>query len=541
MAKEQLQVLNALDVAKTQLYHFTAIVVAGMGFFTDAYDLFAISLVTKLLGRIYYTDTTKPNPGTLPPHVASSVTGVALVGTLTGQLFFGWLGDKLGRKKVYGLTLVLMIVCSLASGLSFGDSPQGVMATLCFFRFWLGFGIGGDYPLSATIMSEYANKRTRGAFIAAVFAMQGFGILTSGIVALIVSSAFDHAYSAPTYEKLAAASTVPQADYIWRIILMFGALPAALTFYWRMKMPETARYTALVAKNATQAAKDMAKVLNVEIDAEEGKLERISRKPTNQYGLFSTEFLHRHGLHLLGTTTTWFLLDIAFYSNNLFQKDIFSAIGWIPHAKEMNAVHEVYRIARAQTLIALCSTVPGYWVTVALIDRIGRFAIQLIGFFFMTVFMFALAIPYDHWTHRQNRLGFVAMYSLTFFFANFGPNATTFVVPAEIFPARLRSTCHGISAAAGKAGAIVGAFGFLYAAQPKDPSKRDVGYPAGIGVKYSLIVLGCVNALGFLFTFLVPEPKGKSLEEMSGENDDSADGDATEMSPPPNRTVPVSV
>ena len=54
MARDQLQVLNALDVAKTQWYHFTAIIIAGMGFFTDAYDLFCISLVTKLLGRIYY-------------------------------------------------------------------------------------------------------------------------------------------------------------------------------------------------------------------------------------------------------------------------------------------------------------------------------------------------------------------------------------------------------------------------------------------------------------------------------------------------------
>ncbi|KAL3578038.1 hypothetical protein D5086_019542 [Populus alba] len=71
------------------------------------------------------------------------------------------------------------------------------------------------------------------------------------------------------------------------------------------------------------------------------------------------------------------------------------------------------------------------------------------------------------------------MYSLTFFFANFGPNATTFVVPAEIFPARLRSTCHGISAAAGKAGAIIGAFGFLYAAQSTDPKKTNAGYPPG--------------------------------------------------------------
>ncbi|KAG0493626.1 hypothetical protein HPP92_004620 [Vanilla planifolia] len=520
MAKQNLEVLNALDVAKTQLYHFTAIVIAGMGFFTDAYDLFCISLVTKLLGRIYYYVDGSTTPGTLPPNVSAAVNGVAFCGTLSGQLFFGWLGDKMGRKKVYGMTLMLMVICSLASGLSFGHTAKGVMATLCFFRFWLGFGIGGDYPLSATIMSEYANKKTRGAFIAAVFAMQGFGILTGGIVTLVISAAFKKRFHAPDYSEDPLGSTVPQADYVWRIILMFGAVPAAVTYYWRMKMPETARYTALVAKNAKQAAQDMTKVLQVEIQEEPEKVEQLALKENNKFGLFSRQFARRHGLHLLGTTTTWFVLDIAFYSQNLFQKDIFSAVGWIPKAQTMNALEEIFRIARAQTLIALCGTVPGYWFTVALIDVIGRFVIQMMGFLMMTLFMLGLAIPYHHWTTPGHHIGFVVMYGFTFFFANFGPNSTTFIVPAEIFPARLRSTCHGISAAAGKAGAIVGSFGFLYAAQNQDKSKAERGYPAGIGVRNSLFVLAACNLLGLLFTFLVPEAKGKSLEEMSGENDD---------------------
>lgn len=524
MAGEQTSVLNALDVAKTQWYHFTAIVIAGMGFFTDAYDLFSIANVTKLLGRIYYTEEGSKKPGSLPPNVSMAVNGVALCGTLAGQIFFGWLGDKMGRKKVYGMTLALMVISSLASGLSFGDTPKGVISTLCFFRFWLGFGIGGDYPLSATIMSEYANKKTRGAFIAAVFAMQGFGILVGGIVSLIVATAFDHAYKAPPYNVDAAASLPPQADYVWRIILMFGAVPAAMTFYSRAKMPETARYTALVARNAKKAALDMSKVLQVELQADEPI--KSSERDGNSFGLFSKQFARRHGLHLLGTCTTWFLLDIAYYSSNLFQKDIYTAVGWLPPAAEMNAIHEVFRVARAQVLIALCGTVPGYWFTVAFIDILGRFFIQLMGFFFMTVFMFALAIPYDHWTKRENRIGFLVMYALTFFFANFGPNATTFVVPAEIFPARLRSTCHGLSAAAGKAGAIVGAFGFLYAAQSKDPKKTDAGYPPGIGMKNALIMLGVINFVGMLFTFLVPEAKGKSLEEISRENEEE-DGDLT--------------
>ncbi|KAF3575607.1 hypothetical protein DY000_02035385 [Brassica cretica] len=111
----------------------------------------------------------------------------------------------------------------------------------------------------------------------------------------------------------------------------------------------------------------------------------------------------------------------------------------------MNAIQEVFKIACAQTIIALCSAVPGYLRSSTLLED-SRFSTGL-------------------------------TYSLTFFFANFGPNATTFIVPAEIFPARFRSTCHGISAASGKVGAIVGAFGFLYLSQSPDKDKTDAGYP----------------------------------------------------------------
>lgn len=242
-----------------------AIVIAGMGFFTDAYDLFCITTVSKLLGRLYYYNPDTGKPGTLSHPINNLVTGVALVGTLTGQLFFGWLGDKLGRKKVYGITLILMAFCAICSGLSFGSSPQAVIGTLCFFRFWLGFGIGGDYPLSATIMSEYANKKTRGAFIAAVFAMQGVGIIFAGLVSMIFSAIFKSYYPAPAFQENHILSTQPEADYLWRIVLMLGAFPALLTFYWRMKMPETARYTALIEGNAKQAAADMGKVRSLNL------------------------------------------------------------------------------------------------------------------------------------------------------------------------------------------------------------------------------------------------------------------------------------
>ncbi|KAB1212916.1 putative inorganic phosphate transporter 1-4 [Morella rubra] len=498
--REHLKVLDALDAAKTQAYHFMAIIITGMGFFTDSYDLFSITIVTNLLGQIYYTKS----GSTLPIGVAYSVYGVALCGTFAGQLFFGCLGDKLGRKKAYGVTLILMVVCSLASGLSFGKKPKGVIATLCFFRFWLGFGIGGDYPLSATIMSEYANKRTRGAFIAVVFSMQGFGILAAGIVSLVVSSIFNDNADA------VAPDLPPQCDYIWRIILMFGAIPAAMTYYWRMQMPETARYTALVAKNARQASLDMSRVLQEEFESEQEAVERVTQQ---QYGLFSMKFVRRHGRHLFGCSICWLLLDIGYYSQVLFQKIIFRKFHWPGVSETMRGSHEVYKVAKAQTFLAFCGLIQGYWFAVAFIDDLGRFVIQLMGFFLMSSFMFALAIPYDHWS-KSNMHSFLAMYSLTFFFANFGPNTTTFIIPAEIFPARLRSTCYGIAAASGKIGAMIGTFGFLYLTEGHSGSSS-----SDKGLRNALLILSGINAFGVVFTFLVPDAKGKSLEESEGDEE----------------------
>ena len=502
-----LAVLHALDSARTQWYHITAIIIAGMGFFTDAYDLFCISTISKLLGRLYYYDPvgSPEKPGKLPHNVNNAVVGVALFGTLTGQLVFGWLGDKLGRKRVYGFTLILMVVCAICSGLSFGYSPKAVIITLCFFRFWLGFGIGGDYPLSATIMSEYANKKTRGAFIAAVFAMQGMGIIFAGLVSMILSKLFLLKYETVSFREDPVRSTKREADFLWRIVLMLGALPALLTYYWRMKMPETGRYTALIEGNAKQAAADMGRVLEIEIQEEADKVAEF--KAANEYSLWSREFFDRHGLHLIGTMSTWFLLDIAFYSQNLTQKDIFPAMNLVNKDYQVSALREMFETSRAMFVVALLGTFPGYWFTVFFIERIGRYIIQLVGFFMMSLFMLIIGIKYEY-LRDDNKWLFAVLYGLTFFFANFGPNSTTFVLPAELFPTRVRSTCHAMSAAAGKAGAMIGAF--VVATYTLDGKANEI--------RVAMITMACTNMLGFFCTFLVTETKGRSLEEISGED-----------------------
>ncbi|PHT51293.1 putative inorganic phosphate transporter 1-9 [Capsicum baccatum] len=501
-----LKVLTALDSARTQYYHFKAIIIAGMGLFTDAYDLFCIPPIMKLIGRIYYRSPTG-NANKLyevPQSVTSAMVVTALLGTVIGQLVFGRLGDLIGRRKVYGFALMIMVLSSFGCGHSICASRTCVLLSLGFFRFLLGVGIGGDYPLSATIMSEFANRTTRGAFIAGVFSMQGFGILASSTVTMIVCSIFNRAYG-----ENSDNNTPHDADLAWRIILMIGAVPAGLTYYWRMMMPETARYTALVERNIPQAAKDMEKVLDISASqiAEEFSTYSPNTPPSN-YSLFSKTFIHGHGLDLFACSISWFLVDIVFYSSNLFQSQIYKR--YLSDKHDVSAFQEAFEVARLQAIIAICSTIPGYFATMYFIDRIGRVKIQIMGFFFMAISLLAMGIPYYSYWYNKTNVGFMFLYGLTFFFSNFGPNTTTFIVPAELFPARFRTTCHGISGAIGKLGAIIGSIGFIWASH----SKKDGYSDEGIGMTALLILLAGVCIVGMITTyFFTRETMGRSLEE----------------------------
>ncbi|CAA7020081.1 unnamed protein product [Microthlaspi erraticum] len=518
-----IKVLSSLDAARIQWYHFKAIIVAGMGLFTDAYDLFCIAPVMKMISHVYY------HGDSINTAVLSTSYAIALLGTAAGQLVFGYLGDRVGRRRVYGLCLIIMILSSFGCGFSVCTTRRScVMVSLGFFRFILGLGIGGDYPLSATIMSEFANKRTRGAFIAAVFSMQGLGILVSSAVTMAVCVAFKKGGGGEEAEEDAPA----EADVAWRLILMIGALPAALTFYWRMLMPETARYTALVENNIVQAAKDMQRVMSISHFSDETTTEPPPPPPppSSSYKLFSLRFLRLHGRDLFAASANWFLVDVVFYTSNLLLSQIFSHYSDKPSSSTPQNVYDAaFEVAELGAIIAACSTIPGYWFTVYFIDKIGRVKIQIMGFFFMAVIYLVAGIPYSYWSkHDQSKKGFMVLYGLVFFFCNFGPNTTTFIIPAELFPARFRSTCHGISGAAGKLGAIVGTVGFMWATKNVDNGDgRNQLYPEVNRMRIAFLILGGVCIAGIFVTyFFTKETMGRSLEENEHDqdnNDESGD------------------
>ncbi len=451
-----------LDRLKLTWTHIKIWYLSGAGFFTDAYDLFVIGAVLTVL-------TSYAVPGfeeLRGPHATfweGLLGSAALWATMAGQLLFGFLGDRLGRKYLYGVEAAVLTLGAVLSAIA----PN--LLWLIAARTFLGFGIGGDYPISATIMSEYSNVKDRGKLIALVFANQGLGILASVGVALL------------------SVALLPP-DIAWRVMLGVGAVPAASVIYLRRKIPETPRFSLLV-KGDVEEARKAARMFGVDVDA-----------PAKAEGLTMRKFLSENWKILVGTTVPWFLMDVALYGTGVYSGAVVTSI--VGPAKSIS-----------QTILyqglPFLAGFPGYFAAALLLDKLGRKPIQTLGFAAMAAIYLAISLVVVQVGKSVELLipAFAALsvYSLSYFFINFGPNTTTFVIPAEVYPTRYRATGHGISAAAGKLGAAISTLLF--------PSLL-----SAIGISRLLQMLAAVSVAGIPITLsALPEPKAMSLELASGE------------------------
>ena len=465
MAQDNRSLLEALDEAPVSFFHMRAAVTAGMGFFTDAYDLFIIGMALVYL---------KPEW-----HLTAGQIGIlgsgSLLAAFLGALTLGRLADLIGRKTIYGLEAALMAIGALACAFA----PD--FTWLLVFRFILGFGIGGDYPMSAVLMSEYSNAKQRGSLVSLVFGMQGLGLVFGPVVALTLEAAgISH-------------------DIIWRIMLGLGAIPPLAVLYLRRTMPESPRYKALVRGQSEAAARDMASYSEGQIPSTgQSAGSRLPGGPLRPRTTTLRAFLgnRRNLLMILGTAGSWFLLDYAFYGNVISTPQIIGLLA--PHASRLQGT------AWALVIFAVAA-VPGYLASILLMDRIGHRRLQMIGFAVMAISFGVIALVPDM-THDV--LPFLFLYGVSFFFTEFGPNCTTFVIPAEVFPTGGRTTGHGIAAGIGKLGAFAGTFLFPYISR------------AG-GLKGAMMFAAGVSLLGLLLTQMtLPETSGQTLEALSAEADE---------------------
>ncbi|KXN84109.1 Inorganic phosphate transporter PHO84 [Leucoagaricus sp. SymC.cos] len=519
--KQRRAALAEVDNARFSWFHAKVCIVAGVGFFTDAYDIFAINIASMMLGYVYgapqpQTDPTLPQVGKLNSDQDLGVKVATPVGTLIGQLLFGWLADIVGRKRMYGVELMIMIIATFGQALS-GEAPSvSIIGALVVWRFVMGVGIGGDYPLSAVISSEFASTRIRGRMMTAVFASQGWGNfgkspLTAALVAFIITAAYKNAIIASS-----SLEHVNNIDPMWRLLIGLGCIPGVVALYFRLTIPETPRFMMDIERNVDQASSDVGQVIagRPAIWDEDAPIQRAD-VPKATWSDFIQHFSKwENGKILLGTAYSWFALDIAFYGSNLNSAIILQAIGFgsqnISDAKGL--YDNISNICIGNLILSAAGLIPGYWVSFLFIDTWGRKPIQLMGFIILTVLFVIMGFTFDKLEETSaSRGAFVFLYCLASFFSNFGPNTTSFVVPGEVFPTRYRSTGHGISAASGKLGAIIAQVGF---AKLKDRGGTDKW------VKHILEIFALFMLTGIFSTLLLPETKGKSLEELSNEEQD---------------------
>jgi len=452
------ELLAQLDNSKLSRFHWKAMITSGMGFFTDAYDLFIISVVNSLLIPLWHLNALE----------IALINSVSLLSAAFGSLVFGRLADHIGRHKIYGLTLLVLAIGSILSALA----PN--IYWLLAFRLIMGLGIGGDYPLSATLMSEYANRKDRGKLITMVFSMQGLGLILGPLVAIVLlTSGFSQ-------------------DLTWRLMLGLGAIPALATFYLRRRMAETPRFALMMHGDVEAATQTTNHVTNGTKQSQTSRKEQPVRRGA-QKSRFSLLLTPRYLRWLIGTTGAWFLLDIAYYGSTTSNTLILKLLD--PDTTQVTNM--VYML-----LIFLIAALPGYILAALTIDRMGRRAIQCMGFAVMAVSYTLIAlVP----ALSSLTMPFLMLYGIGYLFTEWGPNTTTFVYPAEIFPISVRSSAHGISAGLGKVGAFIGAFAFPYLL-------------AAFHIQGAMAFAAVVALVGLVLTlFTLPEPNGRSLEEISGD------------------------
>jgi PHS family inorganic phosphate transporter-like MFS transporter len=440
--------------------------IAMISKFSTSYNVVNIGYVMEILAK----DPTYQKE--LSPLLESICSSSLIIGMITGQLIGGILGDYTTRTKALMLVMITQIVSSIGSALVFDTNTLSALQMLTIWRFFLGIGCGGVYPLAATMTSEISSSEVvRRKLVALTFSMQGLGFLCVPLGTWFLV-------------------TLSDSPFMWRVILGLGGLPGliiVLYLYYYSCLLCMRRYKGLVRVSddvmedteentsiqktleigtghveATEDHKEkpIVRPIDDEIDQSEilnspirsypsivGTADAVSPRNHFLWSLWEEPQLFRK---LCGTALCWFFFDTLFYGNTLFTPVVLE--------KAFGPKESISEMAIDGVILSLIA-LPGYYVSVICI---GTFQtpkyVQLQGFTFMGLIFGIIGLFFS--AISENKIALLTLYGLTFFFANYGPNTTTFILPSLTYSPLCRSTLNGISAASGKLGALFGALLF---------------------------------------------------------------------------------
>ena len=458
---------KALDNARMTRLHRRFWLLAGLGIMLDGFDFFIIGVANPLIAEDFGASAWQKG----------LVSSAAIVGAIFGAAVLGPLGDKLGRRKIFKFDLVMFVVFSIACMVS----PD--LWTLIASRFLLGIAIGLDYPIAASYLAEILPKANRGRWLVSAFSLQAVGMLLGALVGVAV------------------LLVLPEVNS-WRWMLGLGVVPALIIIILRRGTPESPRWLAQNGHEA-EAVAITEQLTGVEVTVTDKDRERREESGEGiqalfQPALFSNELRRR----TIFTSVPWFLMDIAMYGVGIFTPTLLAALA----IAGPDATFIADDIASTEgTAFLDVFLVLGFVTAILLVERVGRVPLQISGFVMMSVGLLVLGYTSGLPGGGDEHLALVFLgFALFNFFQNAGPNATTYALPAEVFPSDVRAAGHGFAAGMAKLGAAIGTFTF--------PLLMDA-----IGESSLLYLLAGVCLLALVVTVIFRiEPKGKSLDELSG-------------------------
>jgi putative MFS transporter len=453
------------EVVKKQNRFLRKVVsLSAAGVFLDGYDLFIISVAL-----IYVESQNWLAPSTLGAIQLGLLQSSALIGMFFGALFLGRFADRVGRRTLYVIDLIFFVFFGFLTALATNINE------LIVFRLLLGIGIGADYPISSTYVAEFSPKQQRGRLVTRTFMFWGIGSLIAAVVGFTVGR-FE-------YVNLFGMQVAT-----WRIMLASGVVPAIAVLFLRHTMPESPRW--LLANSKVKQANEIIEQIRDKYGLDYSK-DLASVEPERR-GKVSELFNSAYRKRTMFAWIPWFFMDIGVYGVGISIPLILEKVGF-GGTSIQDKVHAILG-----TIVLDVVVMVGFFVALMVIEKLGRLRLQEIGFLGMAVGALIFALTFGHGIYVMMIV--LAAYQ---FFENVGPNLTTWIVPTEIFPTRLRATAQGTSSAFSRLGAVFGTLMFPV-------------FELYYGWNNLFILVFVFMLLGALFTWMLgTEAKGLSLEDSS--------------------------
>ena len=440
-------ILERLEKLPVGSFHYKLLALTGLGWLFDSMDTGLIAFVLPVLAKEW----------SLSPAQMGWIGSIGLIGMALGAVLAGTLADRIGRKRVFSLTVLLY---SLSTGMC---ALAWSYESLLVFRFLVGFGLGGELPVAATLMSEYAPAHLRGRFIVLLESFWGLGWLVAACIAYLLIPTFG-----------------------WQVAFVIGTLPALYVFLIRLHMPESVRY--LLAKGRIEDAKQvilsLEKKLNVasapftgELTAAEQGSEK--KQASSPLALWSRSFRTRTAMLWLA----WFGIVFSYYGIFMWLPSIVFAQGF--------AVVKTFEYVLIMTLAQL----PGYYAAAYLVEIIGRK-------YTLSLFLLLSGVCSFFFGNAGSATSLLAWGAAMSFF-NLGAWGVIYTYTPEQYPTAMRALGSGWAAGFGRIGGMLA------------PMLVGVLLGASFGMNTIFLMFASVFVvISAVVLALGTESKQKTLEEL---------------------------